>query len=386
MAVTHADLEPSPTRRNLITSKTGVFLMLFTILLGISSFLLCLVAEASCTAELCVYSGSVKKALICGGSASVALAIAIITEQFFRFVPVAQTSPELLSPETHSPSASTNSLPGQFGFFLFTTWMCFTAGETLLFGAMIAESGHVTTWSKPRARCPAVREGVYLAAGVFGLSTIECDFEVVVELVENSTVVNHPYSGLVQRIRDLMKHNWDVILVHAFREANRTVDFMAKLSYLPPSSLDMVDSSGKGSESDDVINHANPTSDSSEESPMMSSELKKTCADCGTSKTPLWRGGPAGPKSLCNACGIRSRKKKRAILGMNKGSTEEKKGKKSNGNNSKIGDSLKQRLMELGREVLMQKSTVERQRKKKLGEEEQAAVLLMALSYGSVYA
>ncbi|CAK9138930.1 unnamed protein product [Ilex paraguariensis] len=22
----------------------------------------------------------------------------------------------------------------------------------------------------------------------------------------------------------------------------------------------------------------------------------KTCADCGTSKTPLWRGGPAGPK------------------------------------------------------------------------------------------
>jgi hypothetical protein len=29
---------------------------------------------------------------------------------------------------------------------------------------------------------------------------------------------------------------------------------------------------------------------SSENSP------KKTCADCGTSKTPLWRGGPAGPK------------------------------------------------------------------------------------------
>lgn len=25
-------------------------------------------------------------------------------------------------------------------------------------------------------------------------------------------------------------------------------------------------------------------------------ETKKTCADCGTSKTSLWRGGPAGPK------------------------------------------------------------------------------------------
>ncbi|KAL0457461.1 UNVERIFIED_CONTAM: GATA transcription factor 17 [Sesamum latifolium] len=52
----------------------------------------------------------------------------------------------------------------------------------------------------------------------------------------------------------------------------------------------------------------------------------KTCVDCGTSKTPLWRGGPAGPKSLCNACGIRSRKKRRALMGVAK---EEKKTKKS---------------------------------------------------------
>ncbi|KAL4643073.1 hypothetical protein ACB092_02G066900 [Castanea dentata] len=118
---------------------------------------------------------------------------------------------------------------------------------------------------------------------------------------------------------------------------------------------------------------------------------KKTCADCGTTKTPLWRGGPAGPKSLCNACGIRSRKKRRASLGLNK---EDKKSKRAsiNGsnnnnhnNNNKISNSLKQRLLALGREVLMQRSTVERQRKK-LGEEEEAAVLLMALSYGSVYA
>ncbi|CAN6992780.1 hypothetical protein IGI04_003858 [Brassica rapa subsp. trilocularis] len=101
------------------------------------------------------------------------------------------------------------------------------------------------------------------------------------------------------------------------------------------------------------------------------SNEKKSCAICGTSKTPLWRGGPTGPKSLCNACGIRNKKKKSTVR------SEVKKKKKQS---SKIGDSLKQRLMELGREVMMQ-------RKKKLGEEEQAAVLLMALSYASsVYA
>lgn len=56
-------------------------------------------------------------------------------------------------------------------------------------------------------------------------------------------------------------------------------------------------------------------------------------------------------------------------------------------NHTKFGDSLKQRLMELGREVMLQRSTAENQRRNKLGEEEQAAVLLMALSYASsVYA
>ncbi|KAK8548813.1 hypothetical protein V6N13_054417 [Hibiscus sabdariffa] len=117
----------------------------------------------------------------------------------------------------------------------------------------------------------------------------------------------------------------------------------------------------------------------------ISIETKKNCADCGTSKTPLWRGGPAGPKSLCNACGIRSRKKRRAILGSSKGQDKKSKSESNSKKSSNFGDNLKQRLLYLGREVLMQRSKVEKQRRK-LGEEEQAAVLLMALSYGSVYA
>ncbi|CAH8343566.1 unnamed protein product [Eruca vesicaria subsp. sativa] len=109
-----------------------------------------------------------------------------------------------------------------------------------------------------------------------------------------------------------------------------------------------------------------------------SSKEKKSCAICGTSKTPLWRSGPAGPKSLCNACGIKNRKKRRTVIRGNR--SEYQKEKKNHTRNPKLGDSLKQRLMELGREVMMQRSN-------QLGEEEQAAVLLMALSYASsVYA
>ncbi|KMZ64661.1 GATA transcription factor [Zostera marina] len=37
------------------------------------------------------------------------------------------------------------------------------------------------------------------------------------------------------------------------------------------------------------------------------------CTMCGTTKTPLWRSGPDGPKSLCNACGIRYRKEQRRL-------------------------------------------------------------------------
>ncbi|KAG7546063.1 Zinc finger GATA-type [Arabidopsis suecica] len=40
----------------------------------------------------------------------------------------------------------------------------------------------------------------------------------------------------------------------------------------------------------------------------------RICSDCNTTKTPLWRSGPRGPKSLCNACGIRQRKARRAAM------------------------------------------------------------------------
>ncbi|XP_043711730.1 GATA transcription factor 16-like [Telopea speciosissima] len=140
----------------------------------------------------------------------------------------------------------------------------------------------------------------------------------------------------------------------------------------------------QGSETEEMSSKCSDAG-SSEEG--QANDPKKSCTDCRTTKTPLWRGGPAGPKSLCNACGIRYRKKRRALLGLNKGGQEKKKDGRSNqnNNNKKLGVSLKLRLFELGREVFLDRSTMEKQRRK-LGEEEQAAVLLMALSCGSVYA
>ncbi|KAF8047582.1 hypothetical protein N665_2939s0006 [Sinapis alba] len=39
--------------------------------------------------------------------------------------------------------------------------------------------------------------------------------------------------------------------------------------------------------------------------------LGRRCTNCDTTSTPLWRNGPRGPKSLCNACGIRFKKEER---------------------------------------------------------------------------
>ncbi|CAH8383034.1 unnamed protein product [Eruca vesicaria subsp. sativa] len=45
--------------------------------------------------------------------------------------------------------------------------------------------------------------------------------------------------------------------------------------------------------------------------------IPRRCASCDTTSTPLWRNGPKGPKSLCNACGIRFKKEERRAAARN---------------------------------------------------------------------
>ncbi|PSC76646.1 GATA transcription factor 16 [Micractinium conductrix] len=51
-----------------------------------------------------------------------------------------------------------------------------------------------------------------------------------------------------------------------------------------------------------------------EEFPYASGALNgvKCCTKCGATKTPQWREGPFGPKTLCNACGVKRTRKLRA--------------------------------------------------------------------------
>lgn len=141
----------------------------------------------------------------------------------------------------------------------------------------------------------------------------------------------------------------------------------------------------------------------------------KCCTICRTTETPLWRGGPSGPKvppfllfslflpqlpfclgslgqscsilafcvgqSLCNACGIRYGKKRRELQGV-EGGCREKVAKRGKSGKSSVAGVL--RLLGPGKDALVK---LKRRRPwRRMAEVEEAAVLLMALSCGFLYA
>ncbi|CAI0551630.1 unnamed protein product [Linum tenue] len=139
---------------------------------------------------------------------------------------------------------------------------------------------------------------------------------------------------------------------------------------------------------------------------------KKVCCDCKTTRTPLWRSGPAGPKSLCNACGIRFRKRRRAMedptakkratplpsppqiasSSAAATSTSESTTTADTAKSSSVAtvsarsNSSSSTISAAGPvKVVVKKQSCQR-RRRKLAEEEQAAFVLMALSCGAVFA
>ncbi|KAE8726226.1 GATA transcription factor 23 [Hibiscus syriacus] len=134
----------------------------------------------------------------------------------------------------------------------------------------------------------------------------------------------------------------------------------------------------------------------------------RVCTDCNTTKTPLWRSGPRGPKSLCNACGIRQRKAGRALAAAATASNgaiveaetttsvkstkvQNKAKRSSNGCVAKLKNTTKCKLSSQSqgrrkklcfedlRVILSKNSTFHRVFPQ---DEKEAAILLMALSHG----
>ena len=95
----------------------------------------------------------------------------------------------------------------------------------------------------------------------------------------------------------------------------------------------------------------------------------RSCNDCHTTTTPLWRAGPDGPRSLCNACGLRYRKRRKAL---DKGGA--KKSRKRNNRATREHDD------EVDFGCNLEPYTLHGRSQFKLKEEEEAAILLMALS------
>ena len=58
----------------------------------------------------------------------------------------------------------------------------------------------------------------------------------------------------------------------------------------------------------------------------------KCCTKCGAIKTPQWREGPYGPKTLCNACGVKRTRKLRA---EQEGQKKRRNASSGKGNNNK---------------------------------------------------
>ncbi|XP_045805316.1 GATA transcription factor 1 [Trifolium pratense] len=48
-----------------------------------------------------------------------------------------------------------------------------------------------------------------------------------------------------------------------------------------------------------------PSTKISREQVRPTSNIERKCHHCGADNTPQWRAGPNGPKTLCNACGVR---------------------------------------------------------------------------------
>ena len=63
---------------------------------------------------------------------------------------------------------------------------------------------------------------------------MELDSSCAITLIQNPLDQKHPYAALILRIHQLIQRDWDVRVMHSFREANRAADCLAALGHTLP--------------------------------------------------------------------------------------------------------------------------------------------------------
>ncbi|KAJ4959454.1 hypothetical protein NE237_026565 [Protea cynaroides] len=125
----------------------------------------------------------------------------------------------------------------------------------------------------------------------------------------------------------------------------------------------------------------------------------RVCSDCNTTRTPLWRSGPRGPKSLCNACGIRQRKARRAMAAAANGAVlanktsskvQQQEKRSDNGYVQKYKKRCKLSEPRSRKKLCFEDLTISLSKNSAFHQvfpqdEKEAAILLMALSCGFVH-
>ncbi|KAL1324228.1 hypothetical protein HN51_034393 [Arachis hypogaea] len=78
--------------------------------------------------------------------------------------------------------------------------------------------------------------------------------------------------------------------------------------FSPPSSPSSCSSSVLSSTAAPLVLHGEPPAKKQKRKPEEQAcglQFQRRCSHCQVQKTPQWRTGPMGPKTLCNACGVR---------------------------------------------------------------------------------
>ena len=111
-----------------------------------------------------------------------------------------------------------------------------SSGGAACGGVMRDAAGHfIRAFSANIGHCPVVVAELWGAMHALELAwaldfhqiILEMDSSSAISLLHSCNRSNHPYSSLIDKVKQIIDRNWTVRIVHVYREANRAADLMA---------------------------------------------------------------------------------------------------------------------------------------------------------------